>query len=108
MSAKQEFKVFEFEFIFNNKSDYNELVVAKDIEEAKQYYMQQTNSSSLDGYLVKDLCNTLDNIYLCDENETEPDPDEEEYSEDDYCGGYKIKYTLNEYLELNQFTHIIE
>ena len=110
MNRKEEvFKVFEFEFICNNKSDFKDLVIAKNIEEAKKYYIEETYCGSLDGYKIKQFNQgQLEHLYLCDENETQPDPEEEYYNEEDYCGGYKITSTLKDYLRYNQFTHIIE
>lgn len=103
------FKVFEFNFIYNNNSDFKDLVVSKNIKEAKKYYIDETYCVSLEGFTVKEIKpSELDFIYLCDENEPEPDPEEIEYNEDDYCEGYKITCTLNIYLKDNQFTHIIE
>jgi len=51
----------------------------------------------------------LKNSYITDPNESEPDWDdyEGEDTEDDYCNGYKIMYTLKDYLKTAKHTELV-
>tara|TARA_R110002020_G_C15833603_1_gene734445 strand:+ start:101 stop:433 length:333 start_codon:yes stop_codon:yes gene_type:complete len=49
----------------------------------------------------------LGEMLMINPSETEPDPEEVEYSEDDYLNGYKITGTFTEYMGKANLPHYI-
>ncbi len=95
-------------YIFEYFSGEKDWVFAPTMKEAKGFYLKHTDCGDLDGYTVKIVPKKeWGNHYILDINESEPDPDEIEYNEDDYSGGYKIQETFAEYAARNTQTDMI-
>lgn len=99
-------KIYEFQWNDGGK----DWVFAPKKPEAKEFYI------SLKGLIEADLteCEVViipekewGEHFILDINETEPDPDEVEYNEEDYACGYKIEMSFKEYAEQNTTTDII-
>ncbi len=92
-------------FKWNPEKDW---VFAPTMKEAREFYLNFTACGNLEGCEVKVVPKKdWGNNYILDINESEPDPDEVEYDEDDYCNGYKIEQTFSEYAENNTITDMI-
>lgn len=97
-------KIYEFKW----QSDATDWVFAKGINDAKEYYLMQIGRDDLDGCKVNPVPKKeWNNIYIINPDESEPDPDEVEYDEDDYCNGYKIIESFAEYAQKNTTRDII-
>jgi len=96
-----------FVFNFDGAKDW---VLSHDKERAEEFYKNETSNWNLDGYEVTELSEKqMKEHYILDPNETEPDPEEEEYNEDDYCNGCKVIESFYNYAldENNHYSHII-
>jgi len=96
--------IYEFSYS-GGETDW---VFAPNIKEAKDFYLGFTGCGDLTNATVKRVPKSKwSGMYLLDINESEPDPDEVDYDEDDYCNGYKIQETFAEYAERNTTTDMI-
>ena len=103
-------KIFEF------KGYETDWVFAKDIEDAKEFYLNFSGCGDLTHLTVNEVPESKwSDMYLLDPNESEPDEDEMDdigvYSngktEDDYSGGLLITESFKEYAENNTVTDLI-
>lgn len=83
---------------FKHSLGETDWVCAPNIKEAKKFYKNETGSTDLPRKVTK---KELSQTYLLDVNEDEPDWDdyEGEDIEEDFCNGYKIIETFEEYLK---------
>jgi hypothetical protein len=93
---------------FSCSGGEKEWVFAPNIKEAKDFYLRFTGCGNLTYTTVKRVPKSKwDEMYLLDINESEPDPDELEYNEDDYCNGFKIQETFSEYAKRSTAINMI-
>lgn len=96
-------KIYEFEY--DGDKDW---VYAPNKKEAIDFYKGHIGTTDLKGTNINIIPkNRWNQIFILDINETEPDPEEVEYDEDDYLNGYKIEQTFAEYAQKNRRTDII-
>jgi|LakMenE18May11ns_1017448.scaffolds.fasta_scaffold8106085_1 hypothetical protein len=101
-----------YKFEHNVKGGETDWVCAPNIKEAIDFYYSETEVNSFEGYVVKKLTKKeLENNYLLDLNEPEPDWDDEDYegdlTEDDFCNGYLIIESFAEYLKTAKYVEMI-
>lgn len=97
-------KIYEFEHDSGDK----DWIFAPNKKEAIDFYKGHTGINDLKGTNITSIPkNNWIGIFILDINETEPNPEEVEYDEDDYLNGYKIEQTFAEYAENNTKTDII-
>lgn len=95
-------------YVFEHSGGEKDWVFAPTMKEAKEFYLGFTQCGDLESTKVETVPKKEWKYnYLLDINESEPDPDEVEYDEDDYMGGYKIKETFAEYAERNSTIDMI-
>jgi hypothetical protein len=103
-------KIFEF------KASESDWVFAKDIEEAKEFYLNFSGCGDLTCHEVIEVPESKwSQMYLLDPNESEPDDDEmsceglypDGKTEDDYSCGLLIIESFKEYAENNTITDLI-
>jgi|GEM_PF-1575795 len=94
-----------FSFTFYSDTDW---VLAPDEEEACKFYQSFIDCVDLTGCTVKEIPESQwSSMYILDINEFQPDEDDEDYNEDDYCSGYKIDGTFADYAKDNYSTSLI-
>lgn len=97
-------KIYRFKYS-GGETDW---VFAPNIKEAKEFYLRHTGCGDLSDCEVKSIPKKeWSQNYILDINDSEPDPDEVGYNEDDYCCGYRIQETFVEYAERNTITDLI-
>ena len=95
-------------YTFDHKEGVKDWVLAPDIDEAIEFYLKFTACGDVDECEIKPMPKEeWSSNYILDINESEPDPDEVEYDEDDYCCGYKIQETFAEYAARETTTDMI-
>lgn len=103
-------KIFEF------KASETDWVFARDIEDAKEFYLNYSGCGDLTLHTVNEVPKSKwGEMYILDPNESEPDEEEMDkdgvYSngktEDDYSGGLLITESFKEYAEKNTVTDLI-
>lgn len=95
-------------YTFDHTEGVKDWVLAPTMKEAKEFYIKFTACGNIEGCKVKALPKKdWGNNYILDINESEPDPDEVGYNEDDYCCGYKIQETFAEYAARETTTDMI-
>ena len=97
-------KIYEFKY----KGGETDWVFAPDMKEAKEVYINHTGCGDLRICTVKIVQKKdWDSTYILDIDQSEPNPDEVNYNEDDYCCGYKIQETFSEYAKRETITDMI-
>ena len=97
-------KIYEFKY----KGGETDWVFATDMKEAKEFYINHTGCVDLIRCDVKIVPKKdWDSTYILDIDKSEPNPDEVNYNENDYCCGYKIKETFADYAERETITEMI-
>jgi len=97
-------KIFEFESQEN--AFPTDWIYAKDMEDAKEFYMRHTGciESDLDDINIIDIPQSeWKDKFIVDPNEYSEDKTEE----DGYINGYKIQMTFQEYADQNTIIDII-
>jgi len=88
-----------FEFNYNN-GEIKDWVYADNEDEAVDLFCNKVGDSekgARDSHVITIMPREdWKTVYTIDPNESEPDPDEIEYDEDDYCQGYKIVGTFED------------
>lgn len=103
-----EFNIYKFEY--NVKGGDTDWVCAPDIKTARDFYSSETGVDSFKDTIVKKLTKKeLENSYLLDLDEPEPDFDEYEgdLTEDDFSCGYLIIESFAEYLKTAKYTDMV-
>lgn len=98
-------KIFKF---YWKDVDATDWVYAHDKEDAEDFYLGFTQCGDLEGCVIRELPEEeWSTTFITDINEAEPDPDEVDYDEDDYCCGFKIQESFAEYAKRNSTTDMI-
>ncbi len=90
--------------IDNHNSEFS-WVVASSQAEAKKIYDNEVGDISDPNTFIKKTGKELDNLYIWDTNECEPE--EGLFKEEDYVNGYKVIDTMASYIPKNQYAHFI-
>lgn len=101
-------KIYKFEH--NVKGGGTDWVCAPNIKKAREFYSSETGLNSFEDTIVKALTKKeLENSYILDLNESEPDWDiyEGDLTEDDFCDGYLIYESFANYLKTAKHTEIV-
>lgn len=98
-----------YKFEYEGETDW---VCAPNIKKARDFYSSTTGINSFEDMVVKKLTKKeLENNYILDLNESEPDFDDEDYegdlTEDDFCNGYLIIESFAEYLKTAKYTDMV-
>ncbi len=104
VESSEKMKIIVFEW----KGGEQDWVFAESIEDAKEFYIKHTGCENLQGCEVtivpeKDWADN----YLINASESEPDPNEEGYNEEDYFNGYKIIESFAQYAARNSITDLM-
>lgn len=95
-------------YLFKWKDGEKDWVFAPDIKEAREFYLNHTQCGDLENCEVSRVPKKeWSSHLLLDINESEPDPEEVEYNEDDYSCGYKVQETFAEYSARETTTDLI-
>jgi len=101
-------KIYKFEHKgIGGETDW---VCAPNIKEARDFYSGESGIRSFENFIVKVLTKAeLENSYLLDLDEPEPDWDEYEGDliEDDFCCGYLVIQSFAEYLKTAKYTDMV-
>ena len=101
-------KIYKFEH--NVRRGETDWICAPNIKEARDFYSSETGVNSFEDTIVKALTKKeLENNYLLDLNESEPDLDDYDgdLTEDDFCSGYLIIESFAGYLKTAKYTDIV-
>jgi hypothetical protein len=99
-----------YKFEHNIKGGETDWVCAPNIKSARDFYSSETGLSSFEETIIKKLTKKeLENSYILDINESEPDWDtyEGDLTEEDFCDGYLISESFAEYLKTAKYIEIV-
>jgi hypothetical protein len=99
-----------YEFKHDVKGGDTDWVCAPNIKKARDFYSSETGINSFEDTIVKKLTKKeLENSYILDLNESEPDWDEYDgdLTEDDFCNGYLITESFAEYLKTAKYVEFV-
>lgn len=104
-------RIYKFEY----ETGEIDWIFAPNKKEAKEFYINKTGCADLKGCKVSLVKKSeYKNNFILDINEHQPDYDELDengfyengLTEDDYCNGFKIEMTFEQYAKENKFTEI--
>ena len=101
-------KIYKFEH--NVKGGDTDWVCAPNIKKARDFYSSHAGIDSFEDMIVKALTKKeLENFYILDVNESEPDWDDYDgdLTEDDFSCGYLITETFADYLKTAKYTDMV-
>lgn len=93
---------------FSHDEHTQDWVLAPSKKEAKKFYLGFTDCGDLTGIIVKKIPKKKwSEMYILNPDNVEPDEDDENYNEENYCGGYEIIESFAEYALRNTKTDMI-